>query len=325
MKTEPLTSTSVSPPRIGKRKALAMPQMNWMISRPYYRWYVPYLFLLPGLAMYLLWVLYPLVYQFHISLHEWSIMPNRESPFIGLQNYSDVLGNDQFWLSLQNTVAYAVATVIGQMVIGLVLAVMVHRVRFGKRFFRAVFYLPVVTSWLVVSFLFLFLFASEKGGLINYTLMSLGLLDKPVAWMSSPSTAWIAIYLLGIWKGMGWAMVIFLAALQGIPVDLYEAAAVDGANGWQQFTRITIPTLRPTLLFVLITLTIGGFNVFPSVYFMTNGGPMNRTEVMLGHMFKEAFRDLNFGYGAAAAYILALIIMTISFIQYRFINRPVEN
>jgi multiple sugar transport system permease protein len=323
MKTEPLRA--VSPPLVGKQKAQATPRQRWLISRPDYRWYVPYLFLLPGLTIYLVWVLYPLLYQFYVSLHDWSIMPNKESTFVGLQNYSDVLTNPVFWSSLRNTVQYSVATVIGQIVLGLILAIMVHRVPIGKRFFRAIFYVPVVTSWLVVSFLFLFLFASEEGGLINYVLMSLGVIKDPVTWMSAPATSWIAIYLLGIWKGMGWSMVIFLAALQGIPTDLYEAASVDGADGWQQFVGITLPMLRPAMLFVTVALTIGGFNVFLSVYLMTNGGPLNRTEVMLGHMFKEAFRDLHFGYGAAAAYILALIIVTVSFFQYRFINKPVEN
>jgi multiple sugar transport system permease protein len=321
MKTEQLLSPA------SRARFMSPPvKFEWLISRPHYRWYVPYLFLLPGLGIYLLWVLYPLLYQFFISLHEWSIMPNRESTFVGVQNYVDVLSNDLFWSSLWNTVAYTMVTVVGQILIGLVLAVMVHRVPIWKRFFRAVFYLPVVTSWLVVSFLFLFLFASEEGGLINYTLQSLGLLQEPVAWMSNPGSAWVGIYLLGIWKGIGWSMVIFLAALQGIPVELYEAAAVDGASGWQQFTGVTLPSLRPIFLFVTISLTIGGFNVFPSVYFMTGGGPMNRTEVMLGHMFKTAFRDLEFGYGAAAAYLLALILITINFFQYRFFNnKPVEN
>jgi multiple sugar transport system permease protein len=298
---------------------------KFLISKPYYRWYVPYLFLLPGLTMYLLWILYPLLYQFHISLHEWSIMPNRPSEFIGMQNYVDVVNNDIFWLSLRNTAMYAFVTVVGQLVIGLVLAILVHRVAIGKKFFRAIFYLPVVTSWLVVSLLFLFLFASEEGGLVNHVLLSLGIIEEPVSWISTPGSAWIVIYMLGIWKGVGWAMVIFLAALQGIPVEQYEAAAVDGANGRQQFQFVTLPTIRQTAIFIAVALTIGGFNVFPSVYFITGGGPLNRTEVILGHMYKVAFRDLNFGYGAAAAYILALIIIVISFAQLKFFSKPQES
>jgi multiple sugar transport system permease protein len=296
-----------------------------MRSKLHHRWYVPYLFLLPGLALYVLWMIYPLGYEFFISFFDWKIMPGQTSDYVGLGNYRDVLHDKYFWLALENTVRYTFVTVAGQMILGLALAVLVHRVFIGKRLFRAIYYVPVITSWVVVSFLFQFLFSSNPGGLVNYVLVSvLGLLDKPVLWMSETKTAWIIIYALGIWKGMGWTMVIFLAALQGVPPELYEVAAIDGAGEWRQFRHVTLPMIRRTTLFILVALIIGGFQVFISVYLITGGGPLHRTEVVLSYMYDRAFDKLRFGYGASLSYVLAAIVVFVSFAQMRLFNRPVE-
>jgi multiple sugar transport system permease protein len=297
-----------------------------MRSKLHHRWYVPYLFLLPGLALYVLWMIYPLGYEFYISFFDWKIMPGQVSDYVGLSNYRDVLHDRYFWISLNNTVRYVAVTVAGQMILGLALAVLVHRVFIGKRLFRAIYYLPVITSWVVVSFLFQFLFSSNPGGLVNYLLVSVfGVLDKPVLWMSETKTAWVIIYALGIWKGMGWTMVIFLAALQGVPPELYEVAAIDGAGEWRQFRHVTLPLIRRTTLFILVALIIGGFQVFISVYLITGGGPLHRTEVVLSYMYDRAFDKLRFGYGASLSYILAAIVVFVSFAQMRLFNRPVEN
>jgi len=279
-----------TPSPAGPRAALRVRSL----SRPAgahlrYRWYVPYLFLLPGLSLYLLWMVYPLAYELYISFFDWKIMPGQTSQYIGLENYQRVLNDKYFWLSLENTVRYTVVTVIGQMVFGLALAVLVHRVFIAKRFFRAIYYLPVVTSWVVVSFLFQFIFSSHPGGLANYVLTQLGVLGEPIAWMSETNTSWVIIYTLGIWKGIGWSMVIFLAALQGIPVELYEAAQIDGAGEWGQFRRLTLPLIRRTTMFVLVALVIGGFQVFLSVSLITGGGPLHRTEVRLSSRYDRAF------------------------------------
>jgi multiple sugar transport system permease protein len=287
-----------------------------------YRWYVPYLFLLPGLVLYLIWTVYPLVYQLYISFFNWKIMPGQVSEFIGLANYQKAFADATFWLALQNTALYTLVTVVGQMVVGFALALLLQRVIIAKRVFRAIYYLPVVTSWVVVSFLFLYLFSPGSSGLVNYILVDvLHVLPEPLSWYANSSSAWIAIYALGIWKGMGWSMVIFLAALQGIPLELYEAAAIDGAGDWQRIRSITLPLIRRTTLFVLVALIIGGFQVFISVLLTTGGAPLHRTEVSLTYMFDQAFGKLNFGYGAALSYLLALIIVVTSFVQMRFFNR----
>lgn len=290
-------------------------------TKPYYRAYVPYLFLIPGLVLYLLWTVYPLLYQLYISFFDWKIIPGQVSEFVGLANYQEAFADKTFWLVMRNTAGYAIVTVIGQMIVGLALAVLVHRVIIGKRFFRTIYYLPVVTSWIVVSFLFIYLFSPGNSGLINYVLMQLGVIEKPISWMANSDTSWIAIYSLGIWKGMGWAMVIFLAALQGIPTELYEAAAIDGANEFERLRYLTLPLISRTLMFVFVALMIGGFQVFLSVLMITGGGPLHRTEVALTYMFDESFGKLNFGYGAALSYILAIVIVLVSVLQTRLFGR----
>ncbi|MCA0453610.1 MAG: sugar ABC transporter permease [Chloroflexi bacterium] len=290
-------------------------------AKPYYRTYVPYLFLIPGLLLYFLWTVYPLIYQLYISFFDWKIMPGQVSEFVGLANYQEAFADKTFWLAMRNTAGYAIVTVAGQMIVGLALAILVHRVVVGKRFFRTIYYLPVVTSWIVVSFLFIYLFSPGNSGLVNYILLQLGTIDKPISWMAGADTAWIAIYSLGIWKGMGWAMVIFLAALQGIPTELYEAAAIDGADEFGRLRFLTIPLIKRTLMFVFVALMIGGFQVFLSVLMLTGGGPLHRTEVALTYMFDEAFGKLNFGYGAALSYILAIVIVIVSVLQTRLFGR----
>jgi multiple sugar transport system permease protein len=288
-----------------------------------YQWYVPYLFLLPGLVLYLLWMVYPLVYEFYISFFDWKIMPGQISTFVGLANYQEAFVDKTFWLALQNTVLYTIVTVIGQVILGLAVALLVHRVIIGKKIFRAIYYLPVVTAWVVVSFLFEYLFSSNRAGLINFILVDvLHVISEPVAWISQTNSAWIIIYSLGIWKGVGWAMVIFLAALQSIPAELYESASIDGATEWGQFRYLTLPLIQRTTTFVIVALIIGGFQVFISVLLITNGGPLHRTEVMLSYMYDRAFNKLQFGYGAALSYILMVIVFIISVAQMRVFNRP---
>ncbi|HOO76015.1 MAG TPA: sugar ABC transporter permease, partial [Tepiditoga sp.] len=184
-------------------------------------------------------------------------------------------------------------------------------------------YLPVVTSWVVVSVLFQYLFSS-RGGMVNYILKDiLHFIPKNIKWLSDPSKAMIPIYILGIWKGIGWSMLIFLAGLQGIPKIYYEAAQLDGASSWKQVKHITLPLLRPTMIFQIVMLTIGGFNVFLSVFVMTGGGPRGSTEVLSSYMFKEAFSYFHFGYASAISFVFFIIVFTISQIQRKFLNKDI--
>jgi len=278
----------------------------------------PYLFILPGFAFLLFWIVFPMIKAFQISLFEWNIMPNSSSVFLGIQNYARAARDSLFWLAVKNSFFYALATVIGQLLLGLLVAIILDRIAHGKIFFRTLYYLPVVTSWVVCSLLFKFIFNSSPAGLVNYVLVkSLHLLPEPVTWLNEPGTAFIALYALGIWKGIGWTMVIFLAAIQAIPEDLHQAALVDGANEWQYARKITIPLLIPTIVLTSIMLTIGAFQTYIPIALITRGDPIHRTEVILSYMYEQAFTNRDFGYGSALSYILIIIVFAISQVQMK--------
>jgi multiple sugar transport system permease protein len=296
-----------------------------MHSRRFRKNLTAYLFLLPGLIMLLVWLVYPMVSALNISLRHWNIMPGKVSPFIGLANYIQVFTDPTFWLSLKNTGMYALVTVIGQLLLGLIVALMLDEITHGRVVFRTLYYLPVVTSWVVVSLLFRYLFNSSQAGLINYLLVDVfHFLGKPVTWLTEAGTAFVAIDSLGIWKGVGFSMVIFLAALQSISPDLYQAAAIDGADHLQTILQITIPLLLPTSVMVLIMLTIGAFQAYIPVALITQGGPLHRTEFVISYMYSQAFKNLNFGYSSSLAYVLAGIVFIISQAQLHFMKSTTQ-
>lgn len=275
-------------------------------------------FMILGLIGVAVFVIYPMLKGIYISFFHYNIMPGAKSPFVGLDNYIKLLHDPKFYLALRNTILYGLVTVPGQWFLGLVVAVLIHSkfVRL-KVAFRTIYYIPVITSWVIVSYLFKYLFASGENGLINFILLKLGILSTPINWLQNEWTALIVIWILGIWKGIGWVMVIYLAALQDIPSSLYEAAEIDGANARQIFGRITVPLLRATTLFIIINLIIGSFNVFLQVYLITNGGPLGKTEVLLSYMYKQAFQFYDFGYASALSVVMGLMIMMITWRQQK--------
>lgn len=276
--------------------------------------------MLPGFALYALIMLYPAVQTVVMSLHEWSIVPGAPSPWVGLENYAKVLEDPAFGDALINAIVYTAVTVPLQIVIGMFIAVLLDTHLPGRTLFRVLFYLPVVTSWVVVSLLFQFIFSSDENGLANALLSDvLGLSDEPVSWFLGRWTSYIAICALGVWKGLGWAMLIFLAALTAVPRELHEAASLDGASAWQRFRHISLPTIRSALAVVIILLVIGGFNVFISVLLMTGGA--NDTQVPLTMMYDEAFEFLDFGYGTAISFTLTMMVLALSALQYWWTKR----
>ncbi|MEY9951540.1 carbohydrate ABC transporter permease [Leifsonia sp. EB34] len=276
----------------------------------------PYFFIAPGFILFAVLILLPILQAVQMSFYDWKIMAGAVSQFLGLANYARAFQDPHFWLSLANSGIYMLFTVPPQIVLGLFVAVLLKRKSPSQPVFRVLFYLPVVTSWVVVSLLFKYLFAD--GGLVNFTLHDfLHLMNSDVSWLSGRWTALVAICALGVWKGVGWSMMIFLAALQGVPQSLEEAATMDGAGRWQRFRVVTIPAIWPSLLFVTVMLVIGGFNVFTSVLVMTGGGPGGQTDVVLTYMYNQAFQYLDFGYGSALAVILAVIVFVLAVIQLR--------
>ena len=281
--------------------------------------------LLPGLLLYGAWALYPLLNSFLLSFTDWNL--TKPSTFVGLDNYTRALGDPLFWRSLSSTIGYTVVTVAGQLLLGLGAALLLNQRIPGRSVLRLIYYLPVITSWVIVSLVFLYLYNGQAGAL-NWLLKDvLGVIDKNVAWLAEPSTALWAIAVLGIWKGIGWTMVVFVAGLQSVPEDLYEAASMDGAGVWARFRYITLPFLRATSTFLLVVLTIGGFNVFISIFVMSSaatgtiGGPLNSTDVALTYLWKQAFAEIDLGYGAALSFLLAAAIGLFSLVEFRLIRR----
>ncbi|MCR6492919.1 carbohydrate ABC transporter permease [Cellulomonas sp. P24] len=283
----------------------------------------PYLFLAPALVLFIGLIVYPMVRAFQMSFYDWKVLAGATSTFIGLDNYTRAMGDPVFWRGLANSGVYMALSVPPQIVLGLLIAMLLKAKSPSQPVYRVLFYLPVVTSWVVVSLLFKYLFADK--GLINWALADvLHLGDGSTSWLSSRWTALIAICALGVWKGIGWSMMIFLAALQGVPKELEEAAVMDGANRWQRFRVVTVPAIRPALVFVVVMLVIGGFNVFTSVLLMTGGGPGGQTEVLLTYMYRQAFTNLDFGYGSAIAVILTVIVFLLSLAQMRLFRSTDE-
>lgn len=283
-----------------------------------------YLFILPGMALFVLWTLYPLLDAFVMSFFDWIPNPNISSTFLGLQNYMQAFTDPIFWQALRNVLEYTVVTVIGQIVIGLSIALLLNQKFFALGIFRTLYYLPVVSSWVVVSLIFAFLFSSYNGPVDWFLGDVLHLIPDNQNWLGATSLALPTLMLLGIWKGIGWNMVIFLAGLQSIPEELYEAARVDGASRWVLLRSITLPLLRPVLTFAVVILTMGGFGAFIPMFVLTQGGPLHSTETLLTYAFTNAFNTFNFGYAAAITYIFAFVVFLLALVQINMMRRKVE-
>ena len=282
-------------------------------------------FLLPGLLLYGTFILLPMLYSLRISFYDWKVLNPSLSTWIGLENYARALSDPTFQRAVVNTFLYALVTVPAQIILGLGVAVLLNQPLRGRPALRLLYYLPVITSWVIVSLLFEYMF-SGQAGLINYLLRDvLGITKENIRWLADPVLAFVPIHLLGIWKGVGWTAVIILAGLQAIPVELEEAAEVDGAGSIQRFFGITLPLLRPTLVFLLVVLTIGALNAYISNLLLTNGGdPLDKTHFVLTLMYEATFTKLDFGYGSAISYLLAAAVFAISVFQIRLLRRRVE-
>jgi multiple sugar transport system permease protein len=236
-----------------------------------------------------------------------------------LENYKEVLQDKYFRLSFVNTLLYTLVTVPGQMILGLLVALLLNQIAKFKVGYRVLYYLPVITSWVVASLIFKYVFNTE--GLLNYFLMNiLHLTGSNVRWLDTRWGGLFVAMLLGIWKGIGWNMVVFLAALQTVPADLYEAAAIDGAGPIRRFFSVTLPSIKGTVLFALVMLTIGGFNVFTSIKMITGGEPGHKTDVILTWMYYKAFSTGKFGYSAALSFIITIVLAILAVLEFKLMK-----
>lgn len=274
---------------------------------------VAYSFLLPNLIGFFVFTFIPIIFSFVLSFVEWDFA--RPMVFVGLDNFRKLGTDKTFHISLTNTFYYAIGTVPLTMVASLGLAFVLNQKLKGTNFFRSLFFFPHVASLVAVVAVWNMLLHPSVGP-INQTLMKLGV-ENPPGWTSSIHWAMPSVILVSVWKSMGYYMVLYLAGLQGIPKELYEAASVDGANGWQKFKKITLPMLTPTTFFISIMLTISCFKVFDMISVMTNGGPGRATNVLVYHIYNKAFIEYEFGYSSAISMVLFIIVLTVTIIQFR--------
>ncbi|MFT4143627.1 MAG: sugar ABC transporter permease [Mobilitalea sp.] len=271
-------------------------------------------FILPGLILVSIFVLYPMIFTIRISFSEYQIV-NREITWKGLDNFIAIFSdqNNKFWYALRNNFLYAIITVPCIIFLGMLFSFLINNLKKGKTLFKVGFYLPVITSWVIVGLVFQYMFNSSNRGLINYILVDvLHLTENYIPWLLREWTGNFAIWIMGIWKNTGWAMLIYMAALQGISKELYEAASLDGASSWQKFRKIVIPLLKPTTFYVLVNMIIGSFNVFIQVMLLTSGNPNGKTSVLQYLLYNRAFNQFEFGEASAIGMITSITILLVT-------------
>jgi raffinose/stachyose/melibiose transport system permease protein len=278
---------------------------------------LPVLLLLPALLLFLVFTFYPVIVGFYYSMLEWDGFS--KATFVGFGNYQRAFLDKFVWQSLSHNVYYAFMTVIGKLALGFFLAVLLNQKLKGITFYRTALFLPIVLSFVAVGILWTWIY-NPVFGLFNALLGKLGF-PTNIAWLGDARFALISLVTVDIWKWFGYHMVLFVAGLQNISGDLYEAAKVDGATRMQSFRRITLPLMMPILMINMTLATMGAFNVFDIVYVMTNGGPYHATEMIMTYTYTQAFQFHSFGYGAAISYLLLAFIAIVTFIQIRIMRR----
>ncbi|MCK6576887.1 MAG: sugar ABC transporter permease [Anaerolineae bacterium] len=280
-----------------------------------------YLFILPSLIHILAFLFIPLVLSFFLSFRDWTRPTFSDAPYIGLENYEFLMGDRRFWQSMGNSAYYTALSVPLGMAFSLAIALVMNQKLRGVYLFRTLFFMPVVSSWVAVSIIWLTLL-DPNVGIVNYVLGWFGI--QPINWLGDPRSAMPAIVLISIWKSAGFNMVIWLAGLQAIPQELYEAAAIDGANRLQSFRFLTLPLLAPTSFFMAVTGVIGSFQVFTPVYVLTRGGPLDSTNTAVFHIYRRAFQEFDFGYASAQSWVLFGVIFIATLIQLFYVRRRRE-
>lgn len=281
----------------------------------------PYLYVAPFFALFGVFGLFPLGYTLWVSLHDWEIVGERE--FVGLRNYAELLGDDRFWNAVYNTLGIFVIATVPQLSLAMVLAHVLNRQLRGRTFLRMAIVVPSVTSIAAVAIVFNQLYARDFG-MVNWVIGLFGV--ENVDWQANRWSSWLAIASIVDWRWTGYNAIIYLAAMQAIPRQLYEAAAIDGASAWRQFWSVIVPMLRPTIIFTVIISTIFGLQLFTEPLLFGSaaditGGSLRQFQTITMYMFENAFRRFDYGYGAAVAWMLFLLILVGSLLNVLLIRR----
>ncbi|WP_280770692.1 carbohydrate ABC transporter permease [Salipaludibacillus daqingensis] len=275
-----------------------------------------WIFLFPFVFLYLIFMVYPIIEGFIISLTTGGFGGDRE--FIGLSNYTTMLTDVYFWEALWNTVIFVLISTPSIVVLGLMMALLVNLGLKGTTIMRAAFFVPYMLSISVMTSIFVFIFQPYTG-LLNEILQSIGLIEGEIFWLGETGLAWFSILVATLWWTVGFNMVLFLAGLQDISDEWYEAADMDGANAWQKFWHITLPSLRGVLTLVVILQSVASFKLFGQPWLMTGGGPGTSTRPLVQYIYELGFRNWNPGYASAVSYVLFLVMMIFAFIQYKLL------
>ncbi len=289
-----------------------MPTLNfsWKATGDQSR--VAYLLLAPVLVFFAVFQYYPILKSITMSFQEYGLL-RRETPFVGLEHYVRQFQDPLFISALTNTLLFVAVVVVIGVVLALFFAVLIERAGRWAGVYRALYFIPVVTSLLATSMIWRWLYASN--GLLNFMLTLAGM--DPMAWLRSEMLALPSLMALTIWKNLGFDLVLFAAALQAVPEEYYQVSSLDGATAWQDFRYITLPQLRPILLLVVITAVIRSFQVFAIILAMTQGGPVNATRTIVYHIYEQGIQYDDMGYAAAAAVVLLVIIAIVTYVQLR--------
>ena len=278
---------------------------------------IAFLFLTPWILGFLIWTIYPIAYSFYLSFTKFDILTPPK--FIGLNNFRFMINAPVFWQSLKVTTINCLVSVPLSVIVGYSIALLLNQKIKGLSFWRSVYYLPAVVPALATAYLFSWIFNKDLG-LVNGILREIGITGP--GWFSSRQWVLPAFWIMGLW-GAGAGMILYLAALQGVPTELYEAAMLDGANAWQKFRNVTLPITSPVILFTTLMGIIASFQIFTGAYIVTNGGPADASLFYILYLYDVAWLQMKMGYAAALAWVLFLIILTLSLITLRVSGRLV--
>jgi multiple sugar transport system permease protein len=288
------------------------------------REWTAYLFNAPGLLIFAIFIVYALYVSFMMSFHDWDLIGTPS--YVGLDNYRHALADAEFWESIGHTVYFVLGVVPLEMGVGLGLALLLNSQIIGLGIFRTAYYLPVLTPLPIAALLWTWVYNADYG-LANYYLQAAGIIDHPVFWLATRETAMPAVIVMHIWIGAGFNMLVYLAGLQAVPNELYEAAEVDGAGSWTRFRRVTLPLIAPTTFFLLVFNLISAAKNFASIYVMTRGGPPGpggSTTTVTYYIITQAFRFFHMGYASALAYIMFALLFGLTYLQFRWYRKRVE-
>ncbi len=289
--------------------------------RAYRKKLINMIFILPLLAVNITFFLIPFVKSIYMSFYDWPLLG--EKTFNGLQNFVKVFQDKKFLHSLQFTMQYAILVTPMLFIVAFVMAILVNRKFRGVGIFRTIYFMPVVISMTASADIWLWIY-NELYGVLNHILLSVGVIDSPVAWMHLPKTSLPAICLMVTWKMSGFSMLMLLGAFQAIDDEIYQAASIDGANAVQRFTRITLPLIRPTMGLSMVISVIGSVLAFEQFKIMTGGGPSSKTQTAVYYIYETSFRHFKFGYGAAMSIVVLVILAALSYVQFALTKDTTE-